>query len=311
MNSPPDTSQIQSVAVVGGSGFVGRHLVAKLRSRGHRVTILTRRFSDTLAARLAPAEVVEVDTESTNACINALKGHSALINLAGILHESRGQRFLSAHAQLPARLVQACEVAGVGRYLHMSALRADMKDPPSAYLKSKARGEAAAAAAAHALAVDVFRPSIIFGAGDNFFGQFAAMLRWLPVFPLVCPTARFAPVWVDDVAEAFALVLEGDAAPGTFRAHNLCGPRTYTFRELIEFTSGAMGKRRLVIGVPNWAARLQGLALQQLPNPLFTLDNYRSLQVASTCECNALLSLGIEPSALETVMTPLLSNRAD
>ena len=198
MNSPPDTSQIQSVAVVGGSGFVGRHLVAKLRSRGHRVTIITRRFSVTLGSLLAPSEVVEVDTDSTNACINALKGHSALINLAGILHESRGQRFLSAHAELPGRLVQACEAAGVGRYLHMSALRADMKDPPSAYLRSKARGEAAAAAT-NSIAVDVFRPSIIFGAGDNFFRQFAAMLRWLPVFPLVCPTARFAPVWVDDV----------------------------------------------------------------------------------------------------------------
>ena len=105
MNSPPDTSKIQSVAVVGGSGFVGRHLVAKLRARGHRVTIFTRRFSDTLAAHLAPAELVEVDTESTNACINALKGHSAVINLAGILHESRGERFLSAHAELPGRLV--------------------------------------------------------------------------------------------------------------------------------------------------------------------------------------------------------------
>lgn len=307
MNSPSDTAQSQSVAVVGGSGFVGRHLAEKLRLRGHRVTIFTRCSSDTLAARLAPAEVAEVDTGSTNACINALKGHGVLINLAGILHESRGQSFLSAHAQLPARLVQACEAAGVGRYLHMSALRADMKDPPSAYLRSKARGEAAAAAT-NSLAVDVFRPSIIFGAGDNFFGQFAAMLRWLPVFPLVCPTAEFAPVWVDDVAEAFARVLEGESAPGTFRAHDLCGPRTYTFRELIEFTSAAMGKRRLVIGVPNWAARLQGLALQQLPDPLFTLDNYRSLQVPSTCECNALLSLGIEPSALETVMTPLLSS---
>ena len=103
-------------------------------------------------------------------------------------------------------------------------------------------------------------------------------------------------------------MLEGEGAPGTFRAHDLCGPRTYTFRDLIEFTSAAMGKHRLVIGVPNWAARLQGLALQQLPDPLFTLDNYRSLQVPSTCECNALSSLGIEPSALETVMTPLLSS---
>jgi NADH dehydrogenase len=189
----------------------------------------------------------------------------------------------------------------------MSALRADMKDPPSVYLRSKARGEEEVNAASESLAVDIFRPSIIFGAGDNFFGQFAGMLRWLPVFPLVCPDAKFAPVWVDDVTQAFASVLAGDTAPGVRRFHDLCGPKTYTFRELIEFTVSVIGKRRLIIGVPDWAARLQGLVLQQLPDPLFTLDNYYSLQVSSTCDCNALLSLGVQPSALETVMTPLLS----
>ena len=162
-------------------------------------------------------------------------------------------------------------------------------------------------AASESLAVDIFRPSIIFGTGDNFFGQFAGMLRWLPVFPLVCPGAKFAPVWVEDVAQAFAGVLAGDTTPGDHRFHDLCGPKTYTFRELIEFTASAIGKHRLIIGVPDWAARLQGLVLQQLPDPLFTLDNYYSLQVPSTCDCNDLLSFGVEPSALETVMTPLLS----
>jgi NADH dehydrogenase len=109
------------------------------------------------------------------------------------------------------------------------------------------------------------------------------------------------------VTQAFASVLAGDTAPGVRRFHDLCGPKTYTFRELIEFTVSVIGKRRLIIGVPDWAARLQGLVLQQLPDPLFTLDNYYSLQVSSTCNCNALLSLGVQPSALETVMTPLLS----
>ncbi|HCX86755.1 MAG TPA: complex I NDUFA9 subunit family protein [Gammaproteobacteria bacterium] len=308
MNSIMGATNTQSICIVGGAGFVGRHLSARLLAQGHRVTIFTRRLSDELAARLSPADVVEVDTESARDCVNALSGHSALINLAGILHESRAQRFQSVHAELPARLVQACTSAGVQRYLHMSALRADMKDPPSAYLRSKARGEAALNAAPESLAVDVFRPSIIFGAGDNFFGQFAGMLRWLPVFPLVCQSAKFAPVWVDDVTQAFASVLAGDAAPAMRRSHDLCGPRTYTFRELIEFTATALGKRRLIVGVPDWAARLQGLVLQHFPEPLFTLDNYYSLQVPSTCECNALLSLGIEPSTLETVMTPLLSS---
>lgn len=307
MSNPPPATQARSIAIVGGTGFVGRHLCARLLSQGYRVTIFTRRLSGDLAARLSPADVVEVDTESTRDCVNALTGHRALINLAGILHESRAQCFQSVHAELPARLVQACASAGVQHYLHMSALRADMKDPPSAYLRSKARGEGEVNAGPGSLAVDIFRPSIIFGAGDNFFGQFAGMLRWLPVFPLVCPGAKFAPVWVDDVAQAFAGVLAEDTTPGDRRFHDLCGPKTYTFRELIEFTASAIGKHRLIFGVPDWAARLQGLVLQQLPDPLFTLDNYYSLQVPSTCDCNDLLSLGVEPSALEAVMTPLLS----
>lgn len=307
MSNSPDATRTQPIAIVGGTGFVGRHLCARLLSQGHRVTIFTRRLSGDLATRLAPAEVVEVDTESAEDCVNALTGHRALINLAGILHESRAQRFRSVHTELPVRLAQACTNAGVQHYLHMSALRADMKDPPSAYLRSKARGEEGVNVASESLAVDIFRPSIIFGAGDNFFGQFAGMLRWLPVFPLVCPDAKFAPVWVDDVARAFVSVLAGDTAPGVRRSHDLCGPKTYTFRELIEFTASVIGKRRLIIGVPDWAARLQGLVLQQLPDPLFTLDNYYSLQVPSTCECNALLSFGVQPSELETVMTPLLS----
>ena len=307
MSNSPDATPKQPIAIVGGTGFVGRHLCARLLAQGHRVTIFTRRSSGDLAARLAPAEVVEVDTESAEDCVNALTGHRALINLAGILHESSAQRFQSVHTELPVRLAQACTNAGVQHYLHMSALRADMKDPPSAYLRSKARGEKGVNAASESLAVDIFRPSIIFGAGDNFFRQFAGMLRWLPVFPLVCPGAKFAPVWVDDVAQAFVSVLAGDTAPGVRRSHDLCGPKTYTFRELIEFTASVIGKRRLIIGVPDWAARLQGLVLQQLPDPLFTLDNYYSLQAPSTCECNALLSFGVQPSELETVMTPLLS----
>ena len=136
-------------------GFVGRHLCARLLAQGHRVTIFTRRSSGDLAARLAPAEVVEVDTESAEDCVNALTGHRALINLAGILHESSAQRFQSVHTELPVRLAQACTNAGVQHYLHMSALRADMKDPPSAYLRSKARGEKRVNAASESLAVDI------------------------------------------------------------------------------------------------------------------------------------------------------------
>jgi NADH dehydrogenase len=300
---------IEHVAIIGGSGFVGRHLVHRLHTDGHRVTVLTRQAPPILSIEQTPIRGVQVDPQSTAALTEALSGITTLVNLVGILHQGGQQSFNAVHAELPARLVQACTKAGVARYLHMSALRADMNQPPSAYLRSKARGEMMAREASQQLAVIIFRPSIIFGEGDNFFGQFAKMLRWMPVFPLVCPNARFAPVWVDNVAGAFSAVINQPAQPGLRETYNLCGPRAYSFRELIRFTAGALGLPRLIVGLPNWMAQLQGRVLQHLPGPLFTLDNYYSLQSDSVCECNDLERLDIKPAALEAIMTSLLARK--
>jgi len=307
MNNP--SKGIEHVAIIGGSGFVGRHLAHRLHTDGHRVTVLTRQAPPILSSEQMPIRVVQVDSQSTAALTEALSGITTLINLAGILHQCGQQSFNAVHAELPARLVQACTTAGVARYLHMSALRADMNQPPSAYLRSKARGEMMAREASQQLAVIIFRPSIIFGEGDNFFGQFAKMLRWMPVFPLVCPNARFAPVWIDNVAGAFSAVINQPAQPGLREAYNLCGPRSYSFRELIRFTAGALGLPRLIVGLPNWMAKLQGRVLQHLPGPLFTLDNYDSLQSDSVCECNDLERFDIKPVALEAIMTSLLAKK--
>ena len=307
MNNP--SKGIEHVAIIGGSGFVGRHLAHRLHTDGHRVTVLTRQAPAILSIEQTPIRVMQVDSQSTAALTEALSGITTLINLAGILHQCGQQSFNAVHAELPARLVQACTTAGVARYLHMSALRADMNQPPSAYLRSKARGEMMAREASQQLAVIIFRPSIIFGEGDNFFGQFAKMLRWMPVFPLVCPNARFAPVWIDNVAGAFSAVINQPTQPGLREAYNLCGPRSYSFRELIRFTAGALGLPRLIVGLPNWMAKLQGRVLQHLPGPLFTLDNYDSLQSDSVCECNDLERLDIKPAALEAIMTSLLAKK--
>ena len=307
MNNP--SKAIENVAIIGGSGFVGRHLAHRLHTDGHRITVLTRQAPANLSIEQTPIRVVRVDPLSTTALTEALSGITTLVNLAGILHQRGQQSFDAVHAELPARLVRACTKAGVARYLHMSALRADMNQPPSAYLRSKARGEMMVRDAPHQLMAIIFRPSIIFGKGDNFFGQFAKMLRWMPVFPLVCPNARFAPVWVDNVADAFSAVINQPTQPGLREAYNLCGPRAYSFRELIQFTAVALGLHRLIVGLPNWMAKLQGRILQRLPGPLFTLDNYDSLQSDSVCECNDLDRLDIKPAALEAIMTPLLARK--
>ncbi|MBT4396419.1 MAG: NAD(P)H-binding protein, partial [Acidiferrobacteraceae bacterium] len=139
MNNP--SKVIEHVAIIGGSGFVGRHLAHRLHTDGHRVTVLTRQAPANLSIEQTPIRGVQVDSQSTAALTEALSGITTLVNLAGILHQCGQQSFNAVHAELPARLVQACTTAGVARYLHMSALRADMNQPPSAYLRSKACGE--------------------------------------------------------------------------------------------------------------------------------------------------------------------------
>jgi len=301
------TQSAKSVVIVGGTGFVGRCLTRTLMSQGHHVRVVTRKKTTGAMPGFQPTELAEVAYESADAREAALAGSDALINLCGILHQSARKRFEDVHERLPAAWTQSAVRVGVQQVLHMSALRADMTEPPSAYLRSKAAGERAVCAHADAIAISVFRPSIIFGDGDNFFGQFAGMLKWVPVFPLVCPDARFAPVWVEDVARAFAQALRTNTAIGKPKTYDLCGPAIYRFRELIAFTAQAMGARRLVFGVPDWAARLQGRIMQVLPNPVFTLDNYHSLQADSVCSCNGFDALDLSPARLEDVMAPLLA----
>ena len=297
----------KNVLILGGSGFVGSALSRKLSDAGHQVSIVTRRSTAELRALIPSANWIELAHNSASAREKALAEQDVLINLCAILHESSSQKFQTVHVDLVADWAQSAASAGVGQVLHVSALRADMDDPPSAYLRSKAAGERALIGHADALSVRIFRPSIVFGAGDHFFGQFAGMLKWAPIFPLVCPNARFAPVWVEDVAQAMVQVMAEGAEPGPARAYDLCGPRNYSFRDLLEFTARAMGHKRLIVGVPDWMAQLQGRVMQVLPNPIFTLDNYRSLQADNVCSYSHFQDLGISPASLERIMTPLLA----
>ena len=298
MNAVVDKKKI---SILGGTGFVGRALCKRLLQDGHDVSVITRGSSPRIGNDLAAVNLKVLTSSASIDREAVLAGQDVLVNLSGILHESRRQSFHDVHVEWPASWTLAAHKAGLSQVLHMSALRADMENPPSAYLRSKAAGERAVIDHASGMTIQIFRPSIIFGEGDNFFGQFASLLRWVPVFPLVCPNSRFAPVWVEDVASAFANALGRPGVEGPAETYNLCGPRSYRFRELIEFTAEKLDKRRLIIGVPDWIAQLQGRAMECLPNPLFTLDNFYSLQADSTCDCNDFAILGIEPESLERV----------
>ena len=298
---------IKSICMLGGTGFVGRHLATRLANRGYRVKVLTRHPQRNRDIELLPgAQLAGADIHDPTVLQAQFADCDAVINLVGILHEVPGQTFAAVHAELPGKVADACRAAGVKRLLHMSALHADAAKGPSQYLFTKGAGEQKVMQA-QGLAVTCFKPSIIFAPNDNFYNQFANLLKSSPVLPLACPNSRFAPVYVGDVAEAFEKALEDDATIG--QTYELCGPRVYTFKELVEDTARMLGLKRLVVGLPDSLARLQAKIFGMLPVKLFTMDNYLSLQVDSVCACNGLEALGITPHSVEGVMGPYFGNQ--
>ena len=210
----------------------------------------------------------------------------AVINLVGILHDSDssqpyGRRFAAAHVELPRKIVAAMQRAGVRRLLHMSALKA-ASDAPSAYLRSKAAGEALVVGAAGEIDATVFRPSVIFGPEDVFLNTFASLLKAFPILPIAGGKTRFQPVYVGDVAEAFIAALSDRTTIG--KTYELCGPTVFTLKELVEYTGHLTGYPRPVIDLPGPLAKLQACLLGLLPNPPMSPDNLRSLQVDSVTD---------------------------
>jgi NADH dehydrogenase len=296
-----------NVLVVGGSGFVGRHLVAALAARGCLVTVPARRRERAKHLFLLPTvEVVEADVKQPGVLAQLTAGCDTVINLAGVLHSRRGRRdergpndygpdFAQVHVELAQAVVNACRAAGVKRLLHMSALGADPK-APSEYLRSKGVGERATLAAED-LAVTVFRPSVIFGPEDSFLNLFALLAKFLPVIVLACPQARFQPVYVGDVVQAFLASLAEREARG--KSYDLGGPKQTTLRELVETVCAITGRRRLIVGLGERLSMAQARMLELLPVKLMTRDNVRSMQVPSVCSTP--FPFGIEPAALEAL----------
>ena len=301
----------KTICLLGGTGFVGQHLVHKLTQQGYRVRVLTRRRERHRGLIVNPAvTLIETDIHDADALRQQFKGVDIVINLVGILNESdsKGAGFRRAHVELPENIVEAALATGVRRLLHMSALNADAGEQHSLYLKTKGEGENLVhAAAARGLVVTSFRPSLIFGAGDSFFNRFATLLKLSrPLFPLACPDSRFAPVYVNDVAEAMCRSL--DDATGGERL-DLCGPEVYTLKELVSYAREQLGLCCKIAGLGDGLSRLQARMLGILPGKPFSLDNYYSLQKDSVCTDNALPTLGITPTPIGAVVPGYLANR--
>jgi uncharacterized protein YbjT (DUF2867 family) len=292
------------VVVLGGSGFVGRRLTWHLARAGYVVRVPTRNRARSRALLVSPeVELVEADVHDEARLAELLAGCDAVVNLVGILNEAghRGEGFEKAHTELAATVVRACRRSGVGRLLQMSSLKADAERGASHYLRSKGRAERVIAAeSGDAIAFTVFRPSVIFGAEDSLLNRFAALLRWLPVVPLAGAQARFAPVFVDDVAAAFTVALTNPETYG--KTFELCGPDLYTLEELVRFVRAQLGLRRAILPLPaplGWLEAWVGEYL--LPGKPFSLDNYASLGVASVCTADGLASLGLRAKSMSAV----------
>lgn len=302
--------RVKKICILGGTGFVGRHICSRLADRPVRLRVLTRHRERNRDLMVVPnLELVECSLHDPQALATHFAGCDTVINLVGVLNENRRGEFQRTHVDLPRTILEVCREIGVQRLLHMSALGA-ATDAPSAYQRSKAEGERLVLAAnAPHFGVTSFRPSVIFGPGDSFFSRFAKLLRTAPLaFPLPTPDARFSPVYVNDVADAFIRALEERETFG--RHYELCGPQTYTLRQLVEYTSRVSRHGRLIIGLPDSLSRLQGKLLQLMPGKPYSYDNYLSSTVDNVCSSNGLQELGLTPTPLEVVVPGYLSDFA-
>ncbi|MBY0271477.1 MAG: complex I NDUFA9 subunit family protein [Burkholderiales bacterium] len=296
--------QITNICVIGGAGFVGRHLCQQLAAQGYRVRVPTRDRERAKALILLPTvDVVVADVQDPAALAALVRGSDAVINLVGVLHDARGKRgFAAAHVDLARKVVDACRANNVRRLLHMSALAA-APDAPSAYLRSK--GEAEMIVRESGLDFTIFRPSVIFGPDDSFLNLFACLARVLPVIALASPNARFQPVYVADVAAAFVRALPDMKTFG--RSYALCGPQRYTLRELVAYVCRITGHQRPIIGLNRALSYCQAYAMEWLPVKLMTRDNLRSMEIDSVSD--SVFPFGIRPQALEAVAPMWLAKR--
>jgi NADH dehydrogenase len=304
---------MKKILLLGGSGFVGRHLCEKLARASCRITVPTRRAANASAVQPLPGlTVLTADLFDDTQLRELVNGHDAVVNLVAILHGTEAS-FERAHLTLPQKIAQACRATGVKRLVHVSALGAAL-DAPSMYQRSKARGEAVLQDAG--LDLTVLRPSVIFGDGDRFLTLFAKLQQLAPVVPLAGASTRFQPVWVEDVAQAIANCLLGAAhlAPSATvgQRYDLCGPDVMTLAELVRFAGAASGISggRPVLPLPAALGRLQASLMRLMPGePLLSHDNLDSMKVDNVCDGTlpGLAELDITPAALSAVAPGYLS----
>ena len=299
------------VLVLGGSGFVGRHVCEQLTRLGWHITVPTRRAVNAASVQSLPGlTVIEASVHKPADLARLMPGHDAVVNLVAVLHGNE-ERFENVHVDLPGKIASAMKKAGVQRLVHISALGADPQGP-SMYQRSKARGETVLHNAG--LQLTVLRPSVIFGAEDKFLNLFADLQAVAPFMPLAGSGTRFAPVWVGDVARAVVVCLQKLDTIG--QTYELCGPDVMTLGELVQragqWAGVNEGRGRPVIGLPMWVGWLQAAAMELAPGePLMSRDNLASMKVdnIATGQLPGLPALGISAASAAGVAPTYLGHR--
>lgn len=296
------------VTIIGGSGFLGRHMVRRLTEQGLRVRVAVRHPNEALYLQplggVGQIQFLQTNLRNPESVARAVSGADAVINLVGILYPTGKQNFDSVHVEGARHVAQACAQAGVGRLVHLSAVGAD-PESPSEYARSKAAGEEAVRGACPN--ATILRPSIVFGPEDDFFNRFAAYARILPFLPLIGGgKTRFQPIYVGDVAQA---AVDAALKPGfEGETYELGGPEVFSFREIYELILAETERKRPMIPVPFWVMRLNAWFLQLLPSPLLTVDQVRLLEQDNVVadEAKSLADFGISPTPVKAILPAYL-----
>ena len=265
------------IALFGGSGFIGKHLMRQLTKLDYRVKVATR--NPYLKGYLKPLgnpgqiELFKINIFNIEDVKRILKNCDLVINLVGILYETRKQKFNQIHTEFPHQLSHLCNELGIKNLVHVSALGVKEKHV-SQYMQSKFQGEKNIQNTFKPSVI--LRPSIVFGPEDKFFNTFASIAQFSPVLPLIGGKTKFAPIYCGDVAKAIVKALElNNSEP---KIYELGGPKNYSFKELMEILLAEIKKKRLLVPIPFSVAKFQAYFLQMMPNPLLTVDQVKLLQ---------------------------------
>jgi uncharacterized protein YbjT (DUF2867 family) len=300
------------VTIIGGSGFIGRHIVRALAQRDYRIRVACRRPD--LAGHVQPLGTpgqimpVQANVRFPASLAAVCDGAYAVINLTGVLASRGAQSFDAIHVFGAEASARAAKAAKAKVFIQMSALGADASST-SKYAHTKAAGEAKAKAAFPGAII--LRPSIVFGPEDNLFNQFAGLSRLAPALPLIGGgKTKFTPLFVGDLAEAVATLIDrGDASGQTLE---LGGPEVFTFKQLMEFTLATIGRKRLLVPVPWIIAKIMGTVMGYLPGAPLTADQvellktYNVVSEAASREGRDIASLGITGQSIQGIVPSYL-----